>query len=375
MRISWITPTNFVDVDMPIIEELHKKCEIYWQIVSLGPVGDDLKHYIDPKLKGVSSILVEYVEIPYRFYDLRTMRVFCKVLKKAKLHKPDIFYTSLQAAPFGPLIYRIYLPLDKTVAACHNVSTPKGANQETYARIFTYLHLQMFHNVQVFSKSQCDILYKKFPKKNVLLAPLAIKDYGEPTIKERGMNENKVVFLFFGMILDYKRVDLLIDAAQSLFEKGYHNFVVRIAGKCKNWSSYENKIQHPELFDLRIEHIPNDEVANLFVTSDYFVMPYQDIAQSGAITVAFRYNLPIILSDLPQFWPFVKEGINGIYFEKENVVDLERKMEYAINGGKQLNDELKKGLASFVEKNYSTPVIAASYYSYFRSVVINTRRK
>lgn len=373
MKISWITPTNFVDVDLPIIVELQKNCEIYWQVVSFGSVGDDMKHYIEPKLKRSCNTIVEYVEIPHRFYDLRTMRVFCKVLKKAKAYRPDIYYTSLQAAPFGPLIYRLYLPLDKTVAACHNVSTPKGANQETYARIFTHLHLQMFHNIQVFSESQRDILYKKFPKKNVLLAPLAIKDYGEPAIQEKRFDENGVVFLFFGMILSYKRVDLLIDAAQSLYEKGNRNFVVRIAGKCKDWASYNSKIHYPELFDLQIEHIPNEAVADLFATSDYFVMPYQDIAQSGAITVAFRYNIPIILSDLPQFKPFVQDGVNGVYFEKGSVIDLETKMEYVINGGEQLNVELKKGLATFVEKNYSTPAISSNYYSYFKSILVNTK--
>ena len=375
MKISWITPTNFVDVDLPIIVELQKECEIYWQVVSFGAVDNDMKHYIEPKLKGTNNTIVEYVEIPFRFYDLRTMRIFCKVLKKAKAYGPDLYYTSLQAAPFGPFIYRIYLPLDKTVAACHNVSTPKGANQETYARIFTHLHLQMFHNIQVFSESQRDILYKKFPKKNVLLAPLAIKDYGEPTIQERNFDKSRVVFLFFGMILSYKRVDLLIDAAQSLYEKGYRNFVVRIAGKCKDWASYDSKIHYPEIFDLQIEHIPNEAVADLFATSDYFVMPYQDIAQSGAITVAFRYNIPIILSNLPQFKPFVQDGVNGVYFEKGDVKDLERKMGYVISSGEQLNDQLKKGLETFVDNNYSTPVIASNYYIYFKRVLTNTKHK
>ena len=373
MKISWITPSNFVDVDLPIIAELAKEIDIYWQVTAEGKINADMRNYIEPKLEG-TKIKIEYVEIPYRFFDLRTMHIYCKVLKKAKAFKPDLYYTSLQAAPFGPLIYRSYLPLKKTVAACHNVSTPKGANQETYARIFTYLHLQMFKNIQVFSESQGEILYKKFPKKNVLLAPLAIKDYGEPTIGIKPFDEKKVVFLFFGMIMGYKRLDLLIEAAQALYEKGYKNFKVRIAGKCKNWSVYAEKIKYPSLFELNIGHIPNDAVANLFATCDYFVMPYQDIAQSGAITVAYRYNLPIIMSNLPQFKPFGIDGQTGLVFESQNAKDLEEKMEKAIDGRKEMNSNLKEGLAAFVEERYSTRSIASKYIVFFEQLLKSTSK-
>lgn len=369
MKISWITPSNFVDVDLPIIAELAKEIDIFWQVTAEGKINADMRNYIEPKFAGLKNIKIEYVEIPYRFFDLRTMCIYCKVFKKAKAYKPDLYYTSLQAAPFGPLIYRSYLPLKKTVAACHNVSTPKGANQETYARIFTYLHLQMFKNIQVFSESQSEILYKKFPKKNVLLAPLAIKDYGEPTIGIKPFDEKKVVFLFFGMIMGYKRLDLLIEAAQALYEKGYKNFKVRIAGKCKNWPFYAEKIKNPELFDIRVEHIPNDDVADLFAQCDYFMMPYQDIAQSGAITVAYRYNLPIIMSNLPQFKPFGIDGQTGFFFESQNVKDLEEKMKVVLQGGADLHDKLKKGLADFVEERYSTRSIAGKYMTFFNELL------
>lgn len=372
MKISWITPSNFVDVDLPIIAELAKEIDIYWQVTAEGKINADMRNYIEPKFAGLKNIKIEYLEIPYRFFDLRTMCIYCRVFKKAKAYKPDLYYTSLQAAPFGPLIYRLYLPLKKTVAACHNVSTPKGANQETYARIFTYLHLQMFKNIQVFSESQGEILYKKFPKKNVLLAPLAIKDYGEPTIGIKPFDEKKVVFLFFGMIMGYKRLDLLIKAAQALYEKGYKNFKVRIAGKCKNWTVYAETIKYPALFELNIGHIPNDAVANLFATCDYFVMPYQDIAQSGAITVAYRYNLPIIMSNLPQFKPFGIAGQTGLVFESQNAKDLEEKMKKAIDGGKEMNSKLKEGLAAFVEERYSTRSIAFKYIAFFEKLLKST---
>lgn len=375
MKISWITPSNFVDVDLPILAELTKEVEVYWQVISWGKIEGDVVSYIDQGIGSHNKLKIDYVEIPYRFYDLRVIGAYKRIFKNAKSFNPDLFYTSFQAAPYGPLVYRLFLPLGRTIAACHNVSTPKGANQETYARVFTDLHLRTFHNIQVFSETQRDILLSNYPQKNVLFAPLAIKDYGEPTTPPRKFDDKNVVFLFFGMILSYKRVDLLIDAAQSLYEIGYKNFKVKIAGNCKNWEVYEPMIKYPEIFENRIERIPNEEVADLFAAGDYFVMPYQDIAQSGAITVAYRYNLPIIVSDLPQFKPFVEEGFSGLFFKKGSVQDLEEKMKYVLEEGSSLNVRLRKGLSEFVEKRYSTPAIATQYMHYFKQLLSKNSNK
>ncbi len=368
MRIAWVTPKSFIDVDLPIVAELKRNIEIYWQIL-VGNIDDDTRQYVMSKIKDADHIKYEFVLVPYRVYDLRTLWVYCKVLRRAKAFNPDLYYTSLNTAPFGPLLYKLYWPLKKTVTACHNVSTPKGANREHYARFYTWWTLRTFDNIQVFSESQKEILLCKHPEKNVLLAPLAIKDYGEPTLSEKKFDENVVVFLFFGIISPYKRLDVLIEAAQNIYERGYKNFKVKIAGKCKTWHRYAAIIRYPQLFDSRIEFIPNSDVANIFASSDYFVMPYQDIAQSGAITVAYRYNLPIILSNLPQFRPYGEDGKNCFFFESGNVLDLEEKMIAALKGGIQLHSNLKSGLSSFVKEHYSTPAIANKYLSYFEELL------
>lgn len=369
MIVSWITPSPFVDVDLPIINELQKEVKIYWQIVIGAELSDDMKGYIESHLAKTDNLTYEYVKIPYRPYDIRTFFAYVRILKKAKEATPDLYYTSMNTAPFVQWFYRLYLPTKKVVAACHNVSTPKGANREMYSRLFTYLYLRTFKNIQVFSESQRDALFERFPSKNVLLAPLAIKDFGEPTVAARVFDDTNIVFLFFGIISPYKRLDLLIEAAQILYDRGFRNFKVRIAGYCKTWDYYAALIKYPQLFDLRIGRIPNDQVANLFASSDYFVMPYQDIAQSGAITVAYRYNVPILLSDLPQFKPFAENETTGFYFESQNVDDLGKKMRLMIEGGKTLHTNLKKGLSEFVEQRYSTAAIANKYKLFFEELI------
>lgn len=368
MKIAWITPNSLVDVDLPIVSELKNEVKIFWQIV-VTKISDDIQTYIKSQLKDSANISYVFVEIPYRVYDPRTLVNYCRVLKAAKTFHPDLYYTSFSIAPYSPSLFKWYWPLNKTVAACHNVSTPKGANNERFARYYTDLTLRTFKNIHVFSESQRTILNQRFPNKNILLTPLAIKDYGEPSKRKNGFDGKNVVFLFFGIISPYKRLDLLIRAAQNIYERGYKNFKVKVAGSCKNWDEYRALIKYPNLFETRIERIPNSDVADLFAVCDYFVMPYQDIAQSGAITVAYRYNLPIILSRLPQFSSYVEDGKTGFFFEKENIKDLESKLIQVIEGGEEMHNYLKNGLLDFVQRMYSTSAIAKLYLSYFNTII------
>ena len=140
MIVSWITPSPFVDVDLPIINELQKYIKIKWQIVIGNKFTADIKGYIGDHLVVTDNLTCEYVVIPYRPYDVRSLFAYIRILKKAKEADPDLYYTSLNTAPFGPWIYKVYLHIKRVIAACHNVSTPKGANRERYNRFFTDLY-------------------------------------------------------------------------------------------------------------------------------------------------------------------------------------------------------------------------------------------
>ena len=105
----------------------------------------------------------------------------------------------------------------------------------------------------------------------------------------------------FGTINYAKNIDLLIDAACVLYDKGYRNFRVSINGMCKDWSFYQTKNKISRAFDIDIRSIDNSEIANLFASADYFVQPYRVVSQSGPTKIAFNYNLPIIALNLRFF--------------------------------------------------------------------------
>lgn len=369
-KISWITPDCFIDVDLPIINILSKEYFIDWQIVIEKNKKIDYELYVNSVLGENSNVFVSYCYLNHRLRNPHNIINLIHIVNKAKAFAPDLYYISAAMHPYGTLIYRLMLPKRKVVIACHNVSTPKGANSEKVTERLTNMWIRCFNNIQVFSKSQETVLKEKVSGKNILTAYLALKDYGEPTVKTDKEREGVFRFLSFGNIVTYKRIDLLIEAANILYDRGVKNFRVRIAGCCNcNWDNiYAPLIKHPEIFELMIKRIPNEDVANLFADSHVFVMPYQDIAQSGAITVAFRYNVITLVSDIPQFKEFVKNGITGLTFKSENVIDLADKMQWCIENRDMLLKKMAINQKDFVGKELSLSSIVAKYKNYFEQL-------
>lgn len=367
--ISWITPNYFLDVDLPIVKNLSETFKIHW-IVLLGKGGtNDDEIFIKNNIKDAPELDVKFYRYSSKLFSPSRFSEVAKIIKLAKSFNPDLYYLSESFFPYGTFLYKRLLPIDKCVIACHNVTTPKGARHERLARIYTHKWLKTFKNIQTFSENQKKELEKQYHGKNVLMAHLALKDYGEPTIKVDKEKLGYVRFLVFGNIVHYKRIDLLLQAVNILYDKGIKNFKVRIAGNCKTWDiEYSKYIKHPELFELNIKRIPNEDVANLFADSHYFVMPYQDIAQSGAMTVAFRYNLPPIVSDIPQFNEFVKDGETGSVFHTQDAESLATKMEWILKNHQSIYHRVCKNEKLFVEQNMSLDAITNKYIEYFNKL-------
>lgn len=362
-KIAWITPTCYVDVDLPIIKELQSVYNIHWFVVLQPKDGENTKTYIEDTLGNGNMVHISYEWQIHRLRSLKNVHFVYNMISRVRAVKADVYYTSEYALPFGVWFYKWLLPLDKTVVACHNVTTPKGASNEKFARLYTGKWLSTFKNIQTFSHSQYNALVGKYKDKNVLMAYLALKDYGEPTKK---VGKKVITFLVFGNIVRYKRIDLLLKAVNILNNKGVLNFKVKIAGNCKDWeTNYASLIEHPEIYELDIKRIPNEAVADLFAESDYFVMPYQDIAQSGAITVAFRYNLPVLCSDIEQFSEFVIDGVTGFTFKSQNEQALADKMEWILNNHQQISETVKRNEQKFVEENLTLQTIVNKYIVFF----------
>ncbi len=113
-----------------------------------------------------------------------------------------------------------------------------------------------------------------------------------------GLDTNKKTLLFFGLIRDYKGLDLLIQA-MSLLDNSYQ---LVIAGESYgSFDKYEAQIKtSPAVERIKVfnEYIDDTRVPEFFSAADVLVLPYKSATQSGVIPVAYHFEVPIVATDV-----------------------------------------------------------------------------
>ncbi len=354
-KLCWITPDYFLCVDALIVPELSNDYEIDWILINTRNTGRKSDGLVFNTFKPK-----EY-NLKYRQRDPRIIIQYLRLLNNIRESDADLIYISFHGLPyFFPLFFLLINP-NRVIYGAHNVSTPKGASNECLMRIYNnYVHSRMkkFH---VFSKSQLTIIRRLLPDKKSYYAPLALEDYGSSAVIPP---DNIIRFLFFGYIRNYKRLDLLINAFQDLYKSGMQNIELYIAGNCENWEYYQSMITISEGIKTRIEIIPNHDIPDLISSCHYMVLPYQDIAQSAVLTLAYQYNKPIIASDIDPFREFIVDGFTGFFFKRQSRESLSSVMREVILKHNANYENMRQNIMAFVKKEYSMSQIISMYKAF-----------
>ena len=363
-KLVWITFNAFIDTDLYIVRELVRYYDITWYVLKSGNDKFEYVKEIDELSKN-SGIEVNKLQCGARLRSLSCFMFYKKLLKEIAHIHPDVIYSSLAGAPYFIPVLAMTSDKKKIALAIHNVHVPKGGSAYYFFKLYNSLAIKSFYNYQTFSKDQYNLLKSLIPKKNVCHIPFILKDYGAP----QGQREGRAItFLNFGNVREYKRIDVLIEAAQLAFEETNQRFRVIIAGKCDTWDKYQSMIRYPELFELHIERIANENIPELFLEADYFVAPYQDIAQSGSSVVAINYSVPIIASRLPAFEEFIEDGVTGRLIDPADVTSLKQVMVDIIKTNNAGYSEMVKALEEKRNECFSVTAVVNQYKEFINGV-------
>jgi glycosyltransferase involved in cell wall biosynthesis len=126
--------------------------------------------------------------------------------------------------------------------------------------------------------------------------------------------------LFFGLIREYKGLDLLLKA---MGDERIDNYPVKliVAGEF-----YEKKEPYLQLIDdykindkviICDKYIPDEEVKNFFNLADMVVQPYRSATQSGVTQVAYHFEKPMLVTDVGGLREIVPNGKVGYVVEPQ----------------------------------------------------------
>ena len=113
-----------------------------------------------------------------------------------------------------------------------------------------------------------------------------------------GLKPGKKNILFFGLIRKYKGLDILLEA----FDKLPEDYQLIIAGEpYGSFAPYQEIIDRSsgkERIIKVLKYIKDSEVTDYFSAADLAVLPYRSATQSGISSVAYHFEVPMIVTDV-----------------------------------------------------------------------------
>ena len=337
MRISLLTGGDDPNYAIPFAASLAD------QGVQVEFVGNDaMQSAADLKRANIRYLNLRGSQDPRASFHFKAVRVF-------HYYQKLISYTArTESRLFHILWLNKFELLDRTlmnafyklngkklVFTAHNVNTRKRDGHDTWANKASlramYAMLDHIFVHTELSREELVSEYRVVPDK-ISVIPFGLNTYVPDTPLSKsearaflGLKETEKVLLFFGQIAFYKGLDILLDALRIL-ESQQPSYRLIIAGRAnlgseEYWRVLKSGLEG-DLMRSRIvvkdDFIPDRDVPVLYRAADVLVLPYRAIYQSGPLSLAHRFGVPVIATRVGAFERDVIPGVTGLLCEPEN---------------------------------------------------------
>ena len=115
--------------------------------------------------------------------------------------------------------------------------------------------------------------------------------------RKLGLDPGLKTLLFFGLIREYKGLDILLQAFNRLPE-GYQLVIAgEPYGPFDKYAALIDASPYKDRIHTFLSYIRDSEVRDYFSASDLAVLPYRSATQSGISSVAYHFDVPMVVTD------------------------------------------------------------------------------
>ena len=142
----------------------------------------------------------------------------------------------------------------------------------------------------------------------------------EEAIAHLGLDADTRYVLFFGLIRDYKGLDLLLRAFADERLRGKKTKLI-VAGEFYSNAEYYEKLEQElgvaEHIVWYKEFVPADQVRYFFAAADLVAQPYKTATQSGITQIAYHFERPMLVTNVGGLAEIVPHGKVGYVVQPE----------------------------------------------------------
>lgn len=251
-----------------------------------GGDEDEMRFALDERLGG----RVPAWMLPGRVRDAGAIGELVRLRERRRSFRPDVVHVQQAVGNDPRLVAVAGLRPGRYAVTVHDVqlhpgdATPPWVLLEADRRLARHAGLVFVH---------AEALVGEVREWSGTRAPVEVVPHGAHVPPAQPLPERPTV-LAFGRMSAYKGIDVLLDAAATLWKRVPEARVVL---------SGEGELPaHPALEDARVEvrneHVPEREIPALFADCTCAVLPYVEASQSGVGSRAKGYGRGLVVSDV-----------------------------------------------------------------------------
>jgi glycosyltransferase involved in cell wall biosynthesis len=309
---------GFPDYPIALANALARQVDL--TLIQPARLTDPWRAQIDPNIHLLPRTLP-------RIRDPRSLAAVFDLLRTVCTPTPDILHVQDSVNPWFDLLAASH-DLPPLVVTVHDATRHPGENQgEWFTGYLRKRFLLRARAVIVHASIQRDLLCSKW---GIPLGRVHVVPHGEmgslyrlatPMQSGEIPRRNPASVLFFGRVLRYKGLGILIDAMK-IVRKSIPDATLIIAGRGGRIASRPQLDQEPTWVEFIDRFIPHEEVVGLFNRAGMVVLPYVEASQSGVASLAMGLGPPVIASAIGGLEELIVNGVDGILVPSEDPAAL-----------------------------------------------------
>lgn len=231
-----------------------------------------------------------HLEIGGRTRDLARLRDVLALRRRLGRWAPDFVHVQDSVTNDVRLLLASGFPRRRYAMTVHD-PVPHPGDRELESRRFLVRRELRRHAAVLFAHSRG--MVEELREMGDLRHAAEVVPHGFGTVAVKPLPEQPSL-LFFGRITEYKGVDTLLEAMPLVWE-ALPEVTLTIAG---SGDVPELPAGEDPRVTLRIEHVPDEAVAELFEAATCVVLPYREATQSGIGSEAKQYGRAMIVTEI-----------------------------------------------------------------------------
>ena len=259
---------------------------------------------------------------------------YVSTAKAIRKWAPDILIMRYWMSYFGPSLGYVARHMGKGCKVISVLDNVVPHEQRFFDKPFTRYFLSGSDGfITMCSEVEADLMKFGTGKPHIIMNHPLYSHFGEKlpraeAEKMLGLEPGKKNILFFGLIRQYKGLDILLEAFKDLDD----SYQLIIAGEpYGSFDPYQELIDKSGCKDrikLFPQYIKDSEVKKYFSAADITVLPYRSATQSGISSVSYHFEVPMIVTSVGGLKETIGDRGTGLVADEVTPECIKKEIEY-----------------------------------------------